>query len=295
MTMNSAFYVALGSSFAAGLGLGSRAPGSPLVSQRSQNGYPQQLARMLKLSSFIDMTSSGATILQVLKGGQMYLGPQVDALGPETRLVTLTAGGNDISYIGDLVALAFRNRGGILGFLLKLFWSGPKRIEERGFDALRANFAELLKEIHRRSPDARIFIATYPSIFPMDDDCSLLGLTEEQIQLMRPVADTLAEITRATAHEAGATLVDIAALSVGHDACSNDPWVNGPFPKKGEGSWFHPTLAGAKASAEAILTKIHEVELRISEEPNRMNTHIDEISRDYPIPLNQQCIKRTQQ
>ena len=56
----SAEYVALGSSFAAGLGLGPRVPGSPIVCQRSVNGYPQQLARMTGLS-LSDMSCSGAT------------------------------------------------------------------------------------------------------------------------------------------------------------------------------------------------------------------------------------------
>jgi lysophospholipase L1-like esterase len=74
---------------------------------------------MLNVPSFADMTSSGATIRQVLNGGQMYLRPQIDALGPDTRLVTLTAGGNDVSYVGDLVFLAHRNRKNIVGHLLR--------------------------------------------------------------------------------------------------------------------------------------------------------------------------------
>lgn len=42
-------YVALGSSFAAGFGLGTRLEGSPYACLKSSNGYPQQLARMLSL------------------------------------------------------------------------------------------------------------------------------------------------------------------------------------------------------------------------------------------------------
>lgn len=40
-------YVAMGSSFAAGAGLGRLQPGSPWLCARSVNGYPQQLAHML--------------------------------------------------------------------------------------------------------------------------------------------------------------------------------------------------------------------------------------------------------
>jgi hypothetical protein len=66
-------YVALGSSFAAGLGLGPRVPGSPIVCQRSVNGYPQQLARMTGLS-LTDMSCSGATASHVLRGGAGLFG-----------------------------------------------------------------------------------------------------------------------------------------------------------------------------------------------------------------------------
>jgi hypothetical protein len=67
---------------------------------------------------------------------------------------------------------------------------------------------------------------------------------------MRPVAARLAEVTRAAAFAAGAAVVDMATLSAGHDACSAAPWVNGIVPEKG--APFHPTLAGARATARAI-------------------------------------------
>ena len=67
-------YVALGSSFAAGFGLGPRLAGSPYACLKSSNGYPQQLAMMLNLS-LEDMTCIGATTTKVLHGGQFFQGP----------------------------------------------------------------------------------------------------------------------------------------------------------------------------------------------------------------------------
>lgn len=254
VSQRSAYYVALGSSFAAGLGLGPRAPGSPIVSQRSQNGYPQQLARILNVPSFADVTSSGSTVRQVLKGGQMHLGPQINALGHDTRLVTLTAGGNDVGYIGDLMFSAYRNRRGIIGFLFRHFWKGPKPVDKRDFDTLTADFRATLAEIRRRSPNALIIVATYPAIFSTHVHCRELGLTEEQVKIMRPVGDRLAEVTRAVAGEAGATIVDMDSLSASHEVCATEAWVNGAFPKTGTA--FHPTLAGAEATAQAISRQI---------------------------------------
>ncbi len=244
----SAEYVALGSSFAAGLGLGPRTPGSPIICQRSVNGYPQQLARMTGLS-LTDMSCSGATTRHVLHGGQVFLGPQVDALGPATKLVTLTAGGNDVSYVGDLTAIAYRRRGGVAGFVAGLFWKGPQSLEERKFDQLQTDLVKTLREIRRRAPNAHIMMVTYPTILPPAGTCLSLGIGEGDAALMRRVGARLADVTRAATQLADVTLIDMHQLS-GHDACATNPWVNGAAPK--QGAPFHPTLAGAHAVAEQI-------------------------------------------
>src|SRR5579875_1207680 len=62
-------YVALGSSFAAGAGLGPLQKGSPIFCARSVHGYPQQLSRMRGLE-IVDMSCGGATANHVLFGGQ---------------------------------------------------------------------------------------------------------------------------------------------------------------------------------------------------------------------------------
>lgn len=249
-----AYYVALGSSYAAGLGLGPRAPGSPIVSQRSVNGYPQQLARLLRVPSFTDMTSSGSTVQHVLHGGQMGLGPQIDALGPDTRLVTLTAGGNDVGYVGDLVAMAYRNAGGAIGTVVGMVWNRERATDERPFDRLGNELRTLLREIRRRAPKARIIVVTYPAILPATASCPALGISNQQAALMRSVADRLAQTTREAAIAERSTVVDMAALSNGHDACGSAPWVNGFRPQTG--SAFHPTLEGARATAQAIAAAI---------------------------------------
>lgn len=240
----------MGSSFAAGAGLGARAPGSPLVSYRSSNGYPQQLARLLGVASFTDMSSSGSTVMHVIHGGQYMLGPQVDALGPDTRLVTLTAGGNDIAYIGDLAALATMTHGGFLGRVLDALGKTAKPIGERDFAGLAANLRATIQEIRKRSPQARIVVVTYPVLLPKTGTCPALGISAQQAALMRAVGEQLAHTTSSTATAMGATVVDMNALSAGHDVCSSDPWVNGFGPTNGD--LFHPNLAGARATAQKI-------------------------------------------
>ncbi len=242
-------YVALGSSFAAGLALGERASGSQFICQRSMQGYPQQLARLTGLT-LTDMSCSGATTQHVLRGGQVFLGAQTDALGPDTQLVTLTSGGNDVGYVGDLTAMAFQKRGGFTGFLAGLFWQGAKPIKGRNFKQLQVDMVATLREIRRRSPKARILVASYPTILPISGTCPQLGIDEQQASLMRSVGLRLAEVTRAAAQQAGANFVDVAGVSQAHDACSASPWVNGSAPTAG--APFHPTRAGAQAVANQI-------------------------------------------
>jgi lysophospholipase L1-like esterase len=241
-------YVALGSSFAAGVGLGPRQPGSPLVCMRSTQGYPQQLARMTGLS-LVDMTCSGSTTEHILRGGQMFLGPQLAAVGANTRLVTITSGGNDVAYIGDLMFAAGR-----AGPLRKLLWKGPKPLDQRDFAKVGENFARIVAEVRRRAPAAKVVLVSCPTVLPPRGTCGALGLDPEMAERGRQVAARLDETTKTAAERSGALFVDMGAASIGHDACSSVPWINGAAPR--EGTPFHPNQAGARAAAEVVFKAI---------------------------------------
>jgi lysophospholipase L1-like esterase len=241
-------YVALGSSFASGIGLGPREPGSPMVCMRSTQGYPQQLARMTGLS-LVDMTCSGSTTKHILRGGQVFLGPQLAAIGANTRLVTITSGGNDVAYIGDLMFAA-----GMAGPLGKLLWKGPKPLDQREFAKVGENFARIVAEVRRRAPAAKVVLVSYPTVLPPQGTCDALGLDPEMVALGGQVAARLDEATKAAAERSGALFVDMGAASIGHDACSSVPWINGAAPR--EGAPFHPNHAGARATAEEVFKAI---------------------------------------
>lgn len=246
-------YVALGSSFAAGIGLGPRAPGSPRACRRTINGYPQQLARLCGLS-LVDRTSSGATTGHVLNGGQFGQGPQLDGLSPETELVTLTAGGNDVQYVGDLILLAYRARSRLARVLMRPFWKGARPAGERDFESLHRNLRAIVDEAHRRAPQARILLVGYPQIVPSTGTCTEMSFGEDEALLMREVGRRLDAVTRDAARDSGAHFVDMAPLSAAHVVGSAQPWVTGA-PRRGEVP-FHPTLEGAKATALQVASTI---------------------------------------
>ena len=104
-------YVALGSSFAAGPGIPARAPGSPRRAGRSASNYAHLVARELGLDLH-DVTYSGATTGDILRPSAAGQPAQLDAVTPATRLVTLTAGGNDVGYLPRLTLPACPGRCG---------------------------------------------------------------------------------------------------------------------------------------------------------------------------------------
>lgn len=246
-------YVAMGSSYAAGAGLGPRQPGSPILCSRSNDGYPPRLARALNLT-LVDMTCSGSVTRHVLTGGQFFQDAQIRTLGPNTRLVTLTVGGNDVGFVRDLYLLAARKSDSVTGSLIRQFWSGPPGIERRDYAKLEAEMTALLQTIRSRSPAATVIVATYPTVLPAHGTCPQLRLSNAEVALMRQVESKLAAVTRKAARNGGAKIVDMNALGAKHHACSSSPWTKGWGPIGA--SPFHPSLAGAQATADAITAAI---------------------------------------
>ena len=241
-------YVALGSSFAAGIGLGARAQGSPLQCLRTKAGYPALVAQRTGLA-LVDMTCSGSTTEHILDGGQMLLGPQLAAIGPDVRLVTITSGGNDIGYIGDLMAAS-----GSMGRFAGWWHGAVKPPADRPYALVKANLKTILARVRARAPQARIIVVSYLAIFPATDNCAATGVSDGQAQISRSVAARLAAATRSAVAGSGATLIDMDILSAGHDVCSDRPWVNGAFAEGG--APFHPNAAGSAAIAASIIAAI---------------------------------------
>lgn len=248
-------YVALGSSFASGPGVTVRVPGSALPCGRSADNYAHQLARRRHLS-LVDMTCNGATAVNILRHGQFFQPAQIKAVTADTRLVTVTIGGNDVSYLRNLIALHCMNAPGDVPAwqrMIGLCTPVPLSAVEAAFAGLAANLKEITGEIHRRAPRARLIFIPYLSVLPPAGTCAALGLTRGEADRMRLVGARLNAIPREAAKAAGADFVDATAMSAVHSACAATPWVNGfVFSLSGGKFPFHPNLAGMTAIADAL-------------------------------------------
>ena len=102
--------VALGSSFAAGPGI---EPVADRPAKRSAQNYAHLVAQSLG-ADLVDATVSGATTATILHSsqrvGRLKFAPQINAVHAGADLVTITAGGNDLGYIGGVLGRAVLHR-----------------------------------------------------------------------------------------------------------------------------------------------------------------------------------------
>lgn len=243
-------YVAMGSSYAAGPGIPTYVDNPPRPCTRSDGNYAHQLARRLKLN-LVDVSCSGGVTADLL-GPKGDIPAQLDALTPDTKLATVTIGGNDLHYLARLVAAscAGLKAQGVSGECRPL----PAMPTEEDRVALKTRFARIAMEVRRRSPQARLVFVDYLTVLPAGPLCPGAPLSADDADAIRKIAHDLAQITAETAKTYHADLIRSSALSASHDACSAAPWMNGyPRPDKPiAGTAYHPNLAGMTALADAL-------------------------------------------
>jgi lysophospholipase L1-like esterase len=251
----------MGSSIAAGPGVGARDPGSPPLCARSAANYAHLFAakRGLMLK---DVTCSGATTAGILNGQRM-LPPQINAAGPETQLVTISVGGNDVHLAGNLFAWSCANAPDKIPAAWRPFicTETPQSQVNQEFSELEAHMQAIVDGVRQRAPHARIVIVDYVRLLPPSGSCfDRLPLTEAQLAEGRATEEQLAALTAKVARETGTSLLQVSSLSQGHGVCAADSWV---FPLEFPSHLmdfgplaYHPNAAAMRAIADALDTMI---------------------------------------
>lgn len=270
-------YVAMGSSFAAGPGIMPMTDGTPARCSRSQHNYAQELARDRQLD-LIDVSCSGATTAHIL-GAWNELPPQIDAVTAETRLVTITIGGNDVGFVGSLMASSCREGAGVTrseqaatmcramaayrqqadaaatsGAASRAV-SGP---DEASWATLEANLRRIIGTIHQRAPQARIIFVDYVTMIGSGALCAEVPLGDADAAQARQTATRLARLTETVALSEGAEVLKASDLSAAHTPCSSAPWSNGLYaaPGQPQGAPYHPNAAGMRGIADALVARL---------------------------------------
>ena len=239
-------YVAMGSSFAAGPGVTTSADTPPTRCGRSTDNYAQLLARKRGFT-LTDVSCSGATTAHIL-GSWADLAPQIDAVTAETRLVTVTIGGNDLQYLGNLMRSTCHPQG---ASRLCNTITAPTEDQYR---TVEAQMRAIVAETRKRAPAARLVFVDYLTILPGRGSCAAADTNPSAADINRDLAARLVAITARVARNTGTEVLAASRLSRRHDACSRTPWISGfPEGKRPAGTApYHPNLAGMTAIAKAL-------------------------------------------
>ena len=227
----SAAYVALGDSYAAGVGGGDRVN----ACWRAPEGYPVAVAHCLG-ADLAWQACIAATILDVRRH-------QLGVLDEDTRFVTITVGGNDIGFTPVLISAAQPS-----------WMSDTHRVIDGALRLLReelpGRLAALYEHVRRSAPNAEVIVTTYPRLFA-GSDCSIFTFfDDDEIARLNSAAEELAATSGAAAEAADFACVDVLGEFEGHGVCSADEWIHGV-------SWpieesFHPSRPGHAAYARLI-------------------------------------------
>jgi lysophospholipase L1-like esterase len=254
-SFSGARYVAIGSSFAAGPQLPPSKPSWPARCGQSLNNYPTLLAERFGMV-LIDRSCSGATTDHVL-GPWSEIPPQISSVTAETRLVTVTIGGNDLSYIGNLFsATCAFNTKIIAASGAKTRACGAVRIPtEADYVRDEAQLNEIARRLKATAPRARIVFVQYLTPLPKPGGlCAATPVSETDAAIVREIGRRLAEITGRVAQAHGVIVVEMNQSSATHTPCDKEPWMIGsPQGYDGrQGLQWHLNKTGMQATADNI-------------------------------------------
>ncbi|MBG0567202.1 SGNH/GDSL hydrolase family protein [Actinoplanes aureus] len=229
-------YVALGDSYAAGLGAGNYADTECYRS--TDSSYPRLWAKSRPagtIGEVTDSTCSGAVIHEVRT-------TQLRALDEKTGWVTVTVGGNDVGWSQTLQQCMLGND--------LTCGSATRTAASTAETVLPEQLDGLYTAIKERAPNAKVYVLGYPHLLASGTGVKCESLSAARREALNTGADTLNELIKARAANAGFTFVDVREIFDGHEVCTATPWIHAVRDQIAES--FHPTADGQKAYATAL-------------------------------------------
>jgi hypothetical protein len=251
-------YVSLGDSYTAGPLIPN--PVLPLGCLKSSNNYPRLAAPSIGLP-LRDPSCSGAKTDHTTQPQNVDPDgpnpPQFNSLDAETTVVSLTFGGNDIGF-SEVAQDCITLNPFSTPCKDKYASGGKDQLAER-ITATAPKVAAVLQGIHTRSPAAKIYVLTYPAIFPETGfGCwPQMPIGFGDVPYLRSTQQKLNSMLATQAAANGATLVNWYGASIGHDACkgSSTRWVEPLVP--GElAAPIHPNKAGMVGAKNVLVAAV---------------------------------------
>lgn len=234
-------YVALGDSYASGLGTGRYDPSSGAC-KRSPYAYTRLWAESHRVNSFRSVACAGAVTANVRAS-------QVSALNSGTDFVTITIGGNDVGF--ERVMTTCRTELTSDNHCLYEIDKSNAFIRTQLAGRLDATF----RAIRARAPHAQVWVVGYARLFTETNFCGIFSMSNLKRHRLNLSANLLNDVMRARTVAAGFRYVDTRGAFANNGLCSAQPWINGPNAFDVPES-YHPNLAGHRYGLLRALTQV---------------------------------------
>lgn len=231
--VDKANYIALGDSYAAGLGAG------PYLDDcyRSENTYSELAAHKKSIKLVANAACSGKTTQDVVN-------TQLRQLNKGTELVTITAGGNNLRFAEILAscgAAMVNPAAGPLCDAASAYAEGQISSHK-----LAGDVTAMIQRVKAAAPNAKVVVTGYPYLYdpvaPGQADPMSLFIYKSTL-----LADGLNGSIAAAARATGAEYVDVRAAFAGHGVNSAAPWINLDRSALASPENFHPNARGYEA------------------------------------------------
>ncbi|MEU8705778.1 SGNH/GDSL hydrolase family protein [Streptomyces sp. NPDC048565] len=229
-------YVALGDSYASGVGAGSYDSGSGDC-KRSTRAYPALWEAANNPASFAFTACSGARTGDVTAG---QLGP----LNSGTDLVSISIGGNDAGFSDVMTTCVLQSEATCLNRIA----TARAYVDS----TLPGQLDSVYAAISAKAPSAHVVVLGYPRFYQLGGSC-LVGLSEAKRSAINGAADYLNAATAKRAADHGFTFGDVTSTFTGHEICSGDAWLHS-LDLLNIGQSYHPTAAGQSGGYLPVLS-----------------------------------------
>jgi lysophospholipase L1-like esterase len=254
-------YVALGDSYSSAAGVQPFVPGSPPACSRSLLNYPHDIAAATGAESFTDVTCSGARTSDFFTSQTAGAPPQLDAVTKDTRLVTMTIGGNDGGAFSGILSgcvSASLASGSIFGNPCEKKYGST--FNDIVANQTYPNLVNALTAVHQKAPRATVVILGYPRVLPDTGVPACYGsmpISMGDVPYVVDWAETLNSAVEKAAVETGSRFIDMSVSSLGHDACQlpGTRWIE-PLTNPVNAFPVHPNATGEAAMAEQTLAQL---------------------------------------
>jgi len=227
-------YVALGDSYASGVGTRTYISGSGSC-QRSIYAYP-----------YLDASRIGANLTFQACSGARVADVSNNQLGPLNNgieLVTVQVGGNDAGFSTVITECA------------KPWWAGNcgaaiNNAQNVINNTLPGRLDGLYGNIRSRAPNARVVVVGYPRLFNGIDCNAGTWFSGAEMTRLNQTADLLNAKINSRASAAGFRFVNPTQVFIGHAVCGNPEWINGLSNPITES--YHPNRTGQTGYADLV-------------------------------------------